>query len=129
MFKKVVPRVEEELNDGLPLRSWQTLTGYHDGLIALHTINVVFRVICHPVFANQFSKDEQNIVKWAALLHDIAKRNEPDFQGKDHIHPFIGGSQVLKMLRHLNIIQTNGIKQEKEFIRLIRLIEDSKDPV
>ena len=50
MFKNVVPKIDSELNEALPLNTWQTLTGYHDGFIALHSINVVYRAINHPIF-------------------------------------------------------------------------------
>jgi hypothetical protein len=40
-------------------------------------------------------------MKWAALLHDIAKLGPPKFEGKDHIHPFKSGRIVLEIfVRH-----------------------------
>lgn len=47
---------------------------------------------------------EQNVIKWAALLHDINKKGVPEFQGKDHIHPFNGGKAVLEIMKRLQAI-------------------------
>jgi len=42
------------------------------------------------------------------LLHDLAKRTEPAFFGKDHIHPFLSGKIVLEVFKELNIIKIAG---------------------
>ena len=40
----------------------------------------------NPLYKEQLDEEEKNIIKWAALLHDICKRGNPLFEGKDHIH-------------------------------------------
>jgi len=64
-------------------------------MINVHSIFVLYQVLNHSDFINEFNQDEQNIVKWAALLHDVKKRSDPFIEGKDHIHPFNGGMAVL----------------------------------
>ena len=66
---------------------------------------------------------------WAALLHDISKRCMPDFEGKDHVHPFISALTTLKIFVHLKIIKLENQAQIDEFDRLLQLIRDSKQPV
>lgn len=56
------------------------------------------------IFLRQLSALEQNVLKWAALLHDIKKRLLPLFNGRDHIHPFMSGMATLDILRDLNIL-------------------------
>ena len=68
-------------------------------------------------------------MKWAALLHDITKRGEPEFKGKDHIHPFQSGMATLRIFKEFGIIATQSDKEEKEFERLLSLIDKSRDPV
>ena len=53
------------------------------------------------------NKEEQNILKWTTLLHDIKKQGPPVFKGKDHIHPFKGAIAVLEIFRRLNSIKIN----------------------
>jgi len=59
----------------------------HDSFVAVHTILVLWRTVIDPLFSD-YTTDEQNILKWAALLHDIRKLGMPIYEGKDHIHPF-----------------------------------------
>ena len=46
-------------------------------------------------------------MKWAALLHDIAKRCWPDFLGRDHIHPFMSAKETLHIFNHFGLIKLN----------------------
>lgn len=66
---------------------WNELKKIHDGFVAVHTMLVLWRTVIDPLYST-YSKFEQNIVKWAALLHDIRKLGMPVYEGKDHIHPF-----------------------------------------
>jgi HD superfamily phosphohydrolase YqeK len=67
------------LEQVLPYNYWKTLFSYSDSFISIHTINVLYRVISDPLYKSQFNPQEQNIAKWAALLHDICKRGPPLF--------------------------------------------------
>jgi len=62
---------------------------------------VLYRTLTHSLFTTQLNNEERNILKWAALFHDISKRGMPDFEGKDHIHPFESAATVLKMFAKL----------------------------
>ena len=53
----------------------------------------------------QFSANEQNLAKWAVLLHDIAKRGSPELIGKDHVHPFMSGKAVLELFKEKGLIK------------------------
>ena len=53
-------------------------------------------------------RHDQNILKWAALLHDIVKRGNPLFEGKDHIHPFLSGRATLIIFKKLGKILNKG---------------------
>jgi hypothetical protein len=76
---------------------------------------VLYRTISHPLFTTQLNNMEQNILKWAALFHDISKRGMPDFEGKDHVHPFESAITTLKMFVELEIIGINNSEEKKEF--------------
>ena len=83
----------DELNNAMP-EHWKVLGSYNFGCITLHTLNVIYRTVRDPLFPT-LSAPEQNILKWAALLHDIVKRGDPLFQGKDHVHPFLSAKATL----------------------------------
>lgn len=72
------------------------------------------------------NKEEQNILKWACLLHDIVKQGSPIFEGKDHVHPFMGGKTTLEVFHSLGLIITDTPQLKEEFSTILELIEKSK---
>ena len=72
--------------------------------MARHSIIVVACVMKDPAFAN-LSPKLQNVLKWASLLHDIAKYSKPIIEGRDHVHPFKSASVVLSVFELLGFIQ------------------------
>jgi len=72
---------------------------------------------------------QQQTLKWAALLHDISKRGEPEFKGRDHTHPFAGGLALLKIFDRLGFLEAD-LGEGKEINRdnletVYSLIENS----
>jgi hypothetical protein len=104
---------------------WNTLGSYNFGCITLHTLNVVYRTVKDPLYP-KLSKSEQNILKWAALLHDIVKRGDPLFKGKDHVHPFLSAKATLIIFRNLGIIDLEDSEKKSSFEEIISLIEESE---
>ena len=51
------------------------------------------------------SEEDQNTIKWAALLHDVSKRQKPVFHGRDHTHPFTGAVTVLNIFERLGFLE------------------------
>ena len=68
--------------------------------------------------------DDKNILRWAALMHDISKRGKPEITGRDHIHPFVSGGTTLETFKHMQILKVNEEDEEK-FTNLLKLIEES----
>jgi hypothetical protein len=99
---------EDELKTKLPLKSWDTLSQFNDGLVTVHTFNVIFRTSRHPFYLHQFNSFERNIVLWAALLHDICKQGYPLFEGKDHIHPFTSAARTLEIFNEFKLFSLNS---------------------
>ena len=52
-----------------------------------------------------YSVEDQNVLKWAALLHDCTKRQTESFEGRDHVHPFVSALCTLRIFRRLGFIQ------------------------
>jgi hypothetical protein len=71
-------------------KEWATLKTINEGFVCVHSLNVLYLVM-HDRLYLQMNANEQNILQWAALFHDICKLGPPRFEGKDHIHPFKGG--------------------------------------
>ena len=44
------------------------------------------------------------MLKWASLMHDLAKLGTPTIRGKDHVHPFRSGIIVLDVLEKFGLI-------------------------
>ena len=85
---------------------WNFLMRQNEGYVARHTIIVVALTFEDPTMndSNYFTWKERNMLKWAALLHDISKRSVPTIQGKDHIHPFTSAVTTIDILRKLKLI-------------------------
>ena len=83
--------------------------------MAVHTLLVVWGAMNDPTF-KRMSKQDQNIIKWACLLHDIRKRQSPLIEGKDHIHPFRSGVATLEVFQMLKMIDiSEGSQKEVAF--------------
>ena len=93
----------EELVTKIPYSLWDKLGQYQNGAIRLHTINVLVCLVQSKAF-KKLKRAEQNILKWAALFHDITKRGAPDFIGKDHVHPFNSAMATLLVFKEMNIL-------------------------
>ena len=106
------PLIEDELQRVIPFNLWANLTKYNKKFTAVHSVMVLYRTITHPLFMTQLNNTERNILKWAALFHDISKRGMPDFEGKDHIHPFESAITTLKMFVELGIFGLHNSEEQ-----------------
>ena len=66
----------------------------HNGHVCNHTLYVLYLVFSKPEI-KKLSIEDQNILRWAALMHDMCKLTTPKIEGKDHIHPFKSGKNAL----------------------------------
>ena len=93
----------------------------------MHSLIVTYLVF-HDHRMASLSAEQQNILKWSALLHDISKRGLPEFSGRDHTHPFAGGMQVLRIFHRLGFLDAQfperGVDAE-QLQRVYELIEQS----
>ena len=105
----------------IPSNYWEKLVSYEG--VRNHTIDVIICAMRGEAF-DGLTKDEKNILKWAALFHDISKRGIPEICGRDHIHPFVSGATTLETLKHMGILKINK-EEEETFTSLIKLIADS----
>ena len=88
------------------------LQAYNDGFINLHCIFVYYWTVKDPDFED-LTKEEKNILEWAALFHDISKRGRPLFDSKDFVHPFQSAAIMLRIF--------------KENIKYIKIAEDEEE--
>jgi hypothetical protein len=75
-------------------------------------------MISDPEFALK-NECDQNILKWACLLHDIKKEGPPIIQGKDHMHPFKGGAAVIEIFKRLGCLKCVNDETIKKLQRYI----------
>ena len=103
---------------------WNTLKEQNDTFVARHTLAVLACCVNDPDFP-QFTDNERNILKWASLLHDIAKKSAPIIRGKDHVHPFRSGAIVLDLLVCLGLIPNINKQRIEQIQQVKRLLEES----
>lgn len=93
----------------------------------MHTVLVLWRLIDDPLY-QEYSRYEQNILKWSALLHDVRKLGDPVYYGKDHIHPFKSAQSVIRIFIELGMFKPTPL-QEESLKQVDRLIAESVQPV
>lgn len=93
-----------------------------------HTMNVIIVILTEQEFAT-LSSEEQNILLWSGLLHDIEKTGPPIHEGKDHIHPFKGAITVLEFAKREGLIKLDSSDLQNDFDKLKQLISESTQPV
>ena len=91
----VLNLVDAEIT-GLIGQPWTQLKQQNNTFVARHTLLVVAMVVRDPLFA-EMTPEKQNILKWAALMHDISKLSIPAIEGRDHVHPFKSSIAVLDL--------------------------------
>eukprot|EP00347_Sterkiella_histriomuscorum_P012199 403369515 len=124
---KIFPLINEEIEKFLP--DWRDLLQINDQHINCHTINVFYCLINDQDYRLNCSSFERNVLKWAALMHDLKKLSHPFIEGKDHMHPFKGGKCCLENFQKLGLIQVKTQNDLENFERLLTLINESKQPI
>lgn len=92
---EVSPEISSNINP-----HWENLRRIEGGFVAVHTWLVLWwsqNYLNHLL--SQISDEEQNILLWAILLHDIRKLGPPVYVGKDHVHPFKSAAAVLEVFQ------------------------------
>ena len=120
--------VDQEVHSVLGIY-WEDLKQQNSGFVAVHSLLVLWQAMKDPLY-KELSKSDQNIIKWATLLHDLRKLSKPMIEGKDHVHPFKSGNSVLEVFKSLNFFPfTPGSDKEMTFIQASRLISESVQPL
>ena len=91
-------------------------------MFAIKTILVLWRAIREPLY-NELSAREQNVLKWACLLHNISKRGSPLIMGRDHCQAFRSATTALKVFEQLGILVKGEPSEPKhqDWLQVIRL--------
>ena len=116
---------------------WKNIQGRGHNSVEWHSYQVLWLIIKDKKF-RKYSAEDQNILKWAALLHDVMKRQTESFEGRDHVHPFESGLCVLRIFRRLGFMHDDLLEHyghevtidDANFDRVEELISDSvNDPL
>ena len=89
---------------------WKWLKGQNEYFVCKHSLVVVYCVMIDPDFESLTPK-QQNILKWAALLHDNKKRSYPEINSKDWIHPFRSAVVFLSIVQKIKFITPDNISE------------------
>ena len=100
--KVLKPLFIDELVELVP--EWLRLQEVRDNAVELHSLLVLY-LTWVDVRMSGLSEKQKQTLKWAALLHDISKRGQPEFTGRDHTHPFVGGLTLLKIFERIGFLQ------------------------
>lgn len=107
---------------------WLDLQQINKGFVAVHTLLVLWRALKHTPQFNKLSAEEQNMVKWACLLHDVRKLSVPIIEGKDHVHPFKSAISTLEVFEKLGFVEASS-KNKECLMQARRLIGESVQPI
>jgi hypothetical protein len=64
---------------------WRAMSGYLDGATLVHVLSVLTALLMCPEY-KQTAPDQQALMKWIVLFHDLAKL--PQEEKRDHPHAF-----------------------------------------
>lgn len=68
-----------------------------------------------PHLFEALEDEEQNIIMWSCLLHDIRKLGAPVFEGKDHVHPFKSAAAVLEVFEKIGILEVSSKARKQNY--------------
>lgn len=107
---------------------WVTLKKQNSGFVAIHSLIVLCLLVKDPLFT-ELNEEDQNVLKWAALLHDISKLSIPVIEGKDHVHPFKSASTLLDFFKRLGLFRLMTETKESQLQQVHRLLKESVQPL
>jgi hypothetical protein len=77
------PEMMDKVEKVIP--GWRAMCGYLDGATLVHVMSVLTALLMCPEFKNA-TPDQQALMKWIVLFHDVAK--QPQAEKRDHPHAF-----------------------------------------
>eukprot|EP00826_Nyctotherus_ovalis_P051137 TRINITY_DN6377_c0_g1_i5.p1 TRINITY_DN6377_c0_g1~~TRINITY_DN6377_c0_g1_i5.p1 ORF type:complete len:280 (+),score=61.81 TRINITY_DN6377_c0_g1_i5:153-992(+) len=112
---KYFPQFYPEIEKVIP--KWAWLNKQQDGRICFHILRMLYCAVNDENYL-KLTPTLQNIIKWAVILHDIAKRGVPTFpiEKKDPAHPYTSAIVALDILTALP-----GLKEVLEKEKVAKL--------
>ena len=113
----------EEISSIIPLWNW--LQYQNNGRVTIHILRMLYCVLIDPDYLKMSPRD-QNILKWATLLHDIAKRSSGTAapKKKDTAHPYYSGAETLRILAKIYYTKEKCEHCHIRIKNLMQLIRD-----
>ena len=98
----VIKAAQPELMNGIEreIPGWKDMAALRDGETLVHIVRVFIALMAIPEYQNAPAKEKQT-VKWAVLLHDLAKKPIDPLTGekiRDAVHPFRSAVLAAKIL-------------------------------
>ena len=115
----MIEETDQELTGKLG-EFWNTLKQQNECYVARHTFVVLLLTLLEFEETSSFPAPQKNVLKWAALLHDICKLSLPAIKGKDHIHPFKSAAAVLDIFEGMNLIPNLDSEGHREKLQQIK---------
>ena len=111
--------------------SWHKMSSYVDGVTLVHVMCVFLGLYIMPEFLSM-NNEQQQMMKWVILLHDVEK--EPEQGKRDHAHAFRSAVTAARILPRIGFPTTSNydalIDDWSEFTRTaVALAENSADEV
>lgn len=101
--KKVKIHFTPERMDQMESRvpGWQKMASYSGGITLVHVMCVFLGLFELPEFVHM-TKEQQQIMKWTVLFHDLEK--EPPQGKRDHMHAFRSAAAAARILPGLGFV-------------------------
>ena len=90
---------------------WDELSTHDNTYFCKHTFATLCALYIDEDFLRMDAHDK-NIMLWALLFHDIAKKGPPTIQGRDPFHPFTSASRAMMIFDRLGWIQRGQLVGE-----------------
>ncbi|HLF75478.1 MAG TPA: hypothetical protein VI524_14070 [Anaerolineales bacterium] len=82
---------------------WQKMASYMKGVTLIHVMGVFLGLYMMPEYLSM-TKEQQQMMKWVVLLHDVEK--EPQKEKRDHLHAFRSAIAAARILPRLGFPTT-----------------------
>ena len=97
---------------GQVVPNWEKMASYGNGITLTHVMCVFLGLCMMPEFL-QLTTDQQQMMKWIVLFHDVEKEPQPGI--RDHLHAFrstVGAAQALPAIGFSSLPEYTSVFDE-----------------
>jgi len=113
-FRFCLKGILEEMEFNFEIESyvpeWAGIRAHSNGRTNVHTLKALISLFLDNSFLSA-DKNDQNIILWTILLHDLEKKPEAG-KGKDWMHPFKSAATAIKVFIRMGFWPTSAASEK-----------------